>query len=415
MKRILQSVIASLLRVCARKLLRKHSPKIVAITGSVGKTSTKFAIAKVLETTYKVGWHEGNYNSEVGLPLAMFEVEAPSKATSIIQWIRVFAKIAKKLVNWDYSYEILVLELGISEPGEMDHHLQFVKPDIGIVTAVQGAHLDGMGSLDAVFQEKIKVANAAQYALVNIDNTLLLEYAQNTGCHTYNTPTKITRTKTGTLQYLYDDLKISSKLIAPYQLSAQTAAIHVAKRFDVPADSIVDSLETMEPFKGRVVLYKGRNDSQLIDDTYNNVSVLAAKASIANLSDFPGKRKILILGSLNEMGAGSQDGHEEVGAFAAKHVDILITIGDMAEKWLAASAKKNGLKEVVSFKNPVDAGGYVATILKKGDVVLTKGSQNGVYSEEALKKLLKNPRDSITLVRQSTQWLDLKRKQFPSI
>ena len=118
---------------------------------------------------------------------------------------------------------------------------------------------------------------------------------------------------------------------------------------------------------------------------------------------------------MNEMGAGSKDGHEEVGAFAAKHVDILITIGDMAEKWLAASAKKNGLKEVVSFKNPVDAGGYVATILKKGDVVLTKGSQNGVYSEEALKKLLKNPRDSITLVRQSTQWLDLKRKQFPNI
>jgi UDP-N-acetylmuramoyl-tripeptide--D-alanyl-D-alanine ligase len=123
-------------------------------------------------------------------------------------------------------------------------------------------------------------------------------------------------------------------------------------------------------------------------------------------------QRIAILGSMNQLGDYSPEAHKEVGAYCdSKKLDLVITIGHDAKKWLAPVARENGC-EVRTFDSPYDAGKYASGKIKKGGIVLAKGSQDRVYAEEALKQLLAHPGDADKLVRQSATWMCRKRAQF---
>jgi UDP-N-acetylmuramoyl-tripeptide--D-alanyl-D-alanine ligase len=157
----------------------------------------------------------------------------------------------------------------------------------------------------------------------------------------------------------------------------------------------------------------GIKDSVVIDDTYN-ASPLAVKAALDVLYAAKAKQRIAILGSMNELGAYSRQAHDEVGDYCdARKLDLVVTIGHDAKRWLAPAARRQGCT-VQSFMNPHEAGAYVSGKLRKGGVVLAKGSQNGVFAEEALKPLLADPTDQAKLVRQSPAWLTKKSQRFPS-
>jgi len=158
-------------------------------------------------------------------------------------------------------------------------------------------------------------------------------------------------------------------------------------------------------------ILRGVENSIIIDDTYN-ASPVAVKAALDVLYGTTAPQRIAILGSMNELGGYSRQAHEEVGEYCdPKKLDLVITIGKDAEKHLAPAAKKRGCT-VESVMSPYEAGERARNALKSSAVVLAKGSQNGVFAEEALKSLLSDPNDEGRLVRQSKYWLGVKSKQF---
>lgn len=407
----------------AQRLLAKHSPKIVAVTGSVGKTSTKRAIAAAVETTYKTQWHEGNYNTDIGLPFAVFEIQAPTNVNNPFSWLKVLYQALSKLWFWDYPYELLILEYGIDKVGEMDSYINFAAPDIGVVTAVQGAHLEGLGSVDTVYEEKIKLAYGSDVALINKDDeNLKKRYLKNhKDAKTYGFSasnyriTKVTRRKSGQLSCTIGGHRLTTNFVVKHQLSALAAGWAVGSMLEVDESIMKQGLEELEPFPGRMNLLRGRNNSKILDDTYNNVSVQAAESAIQALADFPAKRHMLVFGTMNEMGETTEEGHKQVAKFATKQeLDYVITIGDIARDVFAKEMVAQGFERenIVSFLSPYDAGHHLSRKLKKDDVVLVKGSQNRVFAEEATALLLELESDRSKLVRQSSFWQKKKHSQF---
>jgi len=158
-------------------------------------------------------------------------------------------------------------------------------------------------------------------------------------------------------------------------------------------------------------LLRGQQQSTIIDDTYN-ASPLAVTAALQTLMSIEAPQRIAILGSMNELGKTSAQAHEMIGLLCDPNkIEWVVTIGDEAERHLGPGATKNGC-QVKSFKSPYEAGGFVHKVLKDGAVILAKGSQNGVFAEEAVKVLLHSTEDEEKLVRQSEHWLKKKDAMF---
>lgn len=158
-------------------------------------------------------------------------------------------------------------------------------------------------------------------------------------------------------------------------------------------------------------IIQGLKKSILIDDTYNS-SPLAAERALEALYEQQVPQRILIFGDMNELGGSSAAEHEKIGKLCDP--DILhwvVTIGEQSAKYFAPAARSRGC-QLKSFSDPMSAGSFVHSILEEGAAVLVKGSQNGVYAEEAVKMLLHDSSDQKKLVRQSPEWLEKKNKQF---
>jgi UDP-N-acetylmuramoyl-tripeptide--D-alanyl-D-alanine ligase len=192
------------------------------------------------------------------------------------------------------------------------------------------------------------------------------------------------------------------------------ATVAVADMLGWSLEDIETAVAAINAVPGRMQILPGKHQSMLIDDTYN-ASPVAVRAALDVLYDAESEQRIAILGSMNELGATSEDEHHAIGEYCdPEKLSLVVTIGSEAKKGIAPAAKQKGC-EVKSFLSPYAAGEFVAEKLKKGTVVLAKGSQNGVFAEEALKQLLEDPGDAARLVRQSDAWLRRKRQQFPEV
>lgn len=399
------------------KLIQTKKPIVIGVTGSVGKTSTKLAIAQVLGAKYKVLAHEGNYNSEIGLPLSIFELEVPKRITNPLAWAKIFRQVKKRARHFDY--QVMVLEMGADQPGDIQKFMGYIKPDIGIVTEIRAAHLEEFKTVEAILKEKLALAYGSKLALINADSPKLVESLASIGkkvpVQTYGTHRGdhrlrvIKRSVDGILvqvEIAGQRYPFNAQVVAEHSLYALAAAAAVGEIYKLKPKQIVDNLAQIRPTKGRMNPLPGLNGSLILDDSYNS-SPDAALAALATLKQYPG-RKIAILGNMNELGSYAETGHRLVGA-SCTGIDLLVTIGQSAKDWLASEAKAG---EIHSFDSPYEAGQYVADLLQKGDTVLVKGSQNGVFAEEATATLLADPADKNHLVRQSSQWQKRKIKQF---
>ncbi|HIA92029.1 TPA: hypothetical protein EYO12_02830 [Candidatus Saccharibacteria bacterium] len=429
MKNKFNTLITYVLRTLARSLLKKHSPKVIAITGSVGKTSTKRAVAAVVEQTYRTQYHSGNYNTSIGLPLAIYEIELPKNIFNPLAWVSVLARMVIKRFTWRYPYELLVLEYGIDTVGEMDFYLGIAKPDIGVVTAIQGAHLGaGLGDIDTVYVEKTKLAKAAKVAIANGDDkrlqtTLLKElpqlvlYGQNSAA-TY--PAHFSQDSSGYLVITFESaITVKTQFVGMHSGSAFAAAWSVGRELGIDETIMATALENLQPYSGRMNLLTGKKSSIILDDSYNNVSVTAAKTAIDSLVAFPATksgRKIVVFGMMNEMGQASAANHKELARYLVsqlknKSLDQVLLLGDHPKKYMLPILAQYD-SSTKAFLSPYELGNFLSHTLKKGDVVLIKGSQNGVFSEEVTALLLKNESDRSKLVRQTAQWQKIKHQQF---
>lgn len=403
------------------KLINTHQPKVIAVTGSVGKTSTKLAIAHTLRSQYQVLVHEGNFNTEFGLPLSLFELEPPEKSTSVLAWLRILRTMRGRIKK-EYPYDAVVLEMGADQPGDISRFMRYIRPDIGVVTAVAKVHLEAFGSIDAILDEKWALAQGSNTVVYNNDDKRVRERAANvSGSIGYGLQEATVWTQLhgfdesqgwqGVLHANDTEQEVVFPVLGQQSVYSLLAGAAVGIQCGVPLDVAVKRIADWRQPKGRMRLLPGKNGSRIIDDSYNS-SPYAAVAALDALYQFGG-RKIAILGSMNELGEYEASGHRLVGKHCDQ-LDYLVTIGVAANKHLVAAALESGMDEtrVHESNTPYEAGDYVASLLQEGDTVLVKGSQNRVFAEESIKPLLADKQDQALLVRQSRQWVDKKEAQF---
>jgi len=420
-KKLGRSVIAHILELQVKRLRKRYDFKLIAVAGSVGKTSTKLAIADLLGQSLRVLHQAGNYNDRVTVPLIFFNQKEPAM-WNIFGWLKLIGENTAS-ISHPFPYDVVVVELGTDGPGQMAE-FAYLKPDITVLTAISPEHMAYFHSLDAVATEELSIFDYSTRVLVNADDVAgkylagrtFDEYSLLTNvAHNYfaNPSGHSLHGQKLNIEFPSGKLTAQVKYMGHQGAKFAVAAAAVADMLGVSHKEISEGMERLEAFAGRMQLLEGIKGSLLIDDTYN-ASPISVKAALDVLYGHKASQRVAILGSMNELGEHSHAAHVEVGEYCdPKKLDMVVTVGTDAEKWIAPAAKNLGC-DVHSFKSPYQAGKYVSEHIKKDAAVLVKGSQNGVFTEEALKQLLAHPADSEKLIRQSTWWLREKTKQFKS-
>jgi len=420
MKNLFKRNLIALLGWLAKKMIKKHQPEIIGITGSMGKTSCKEAVKLVLGSKYQVLAPERSYNTEIGLPLTVFAEKVPVKIYSLLGWLLLILRCFSKLIFWQNYPKILILEMGADKPGDIGYLTNLAKPHISIVTSVAPTHLLRFKTVEEVAQEKsviIQCLNKDDFALLNIDDEQVRKMASKTQAkvifYGFNPQADLVVLDlnqkfpqiTFRLKYQNEEACFKLNLLADYLVYSLLPAIACGIIYGFSLPEIARILKDYRPPKGRMNLIEGVNQSLIIDDSYNS-NPQAALAALEVLAKFEG-RKIAALGTMNELGEYEEEGHRLVGQKVAEVADLLITVGEPARKYLASEANKSGLpaSSIFCFKDSLSAGEFLRSRLEKGDVVLVKGSQNNVRMEWLVEKIMAHPEEAASfLVRQGPEW-----------
>lgn len=414
-------MVASVLGWQVRRLYKKNQFKVVAVAGSIGKTSTKFAIGSVLEQKCRVRFQDGNYNDLVSVPLIFFGQEMPSLFNPLA-WLVVFLKNERQLRR-EYPYDLVIVEVGTDSPGDIVRYKKYLHADVGVLTAIAPEHMEFFPDLDAVAKEEIRIAEMSDKLIVNKDfcaDKYLQDVSIPIVSCAMNQPADVRlinvnfSDQTGSFDVEKAGktlLHADHELVSEPQLYSLTLAVAVAIEMGLSTQEIEHGLRNIHPVSGRMQRLAGINSSIIIDDSYN-ASPEAMKAALNTLYRLNSPQKIAVLGNMNELGSYSQSAHGEIGQFCdPSRLNLVITLGPDANKFLAPAAHAKGC-EVKTFNSPYEIGEYLKTIVSKDSLILIKGSQNRVFAEEAVKILLANKSDEAKLVRQSEYWLKRKKKVF---
>lgn len=383
----------------ARYIVRQQQLFIIGITGSVGKTTAKEAIAAVLAPTEPVFKNRANYNGLYGLPIALSELLP--------------------------EHRVAVLEMAADHFGEIARLTGIAPPHIAVVTTVEPAHLETFGTLDAIAREKgqlVAALPAAGLAILNADDMRVAAMAglSPAPVMTYGTASEtasracpdicaadILPTRDG-VRFTVDTpagrRKVHIPLLGRHQVYAALAAIAVGLVRGVDLDRIIERLATMPHVPGRLNPLPGLRGSLILDDSYSS-SPAAAEAALETLGALEGRRKIAVLGDMVELGEFEAAGHEQVGRRAARVVDLLVTRGNRARR-IAEAAREAGLpaERAIATYTAEDAARAVLTDLGPGDVVLVKGSL-ATRMEQVVRLLMEEPGSAgERLVRQDASW-----------
>jgi len=426
------SILEIILRFLTKRTLERYKPRVIGITGSVGKTSTKTAIYTVLDkgADKKVRVGGGNLNNELGLPLTVLgEYDASGGA---MFWLGVILKATFRLLfvwsDKDYP-DVLILEYGADKPGDIKKLIEIAKPDVGVITAIGRlpVHVEFYNSPEEVAKEKATLINslgASSHAVLNIDDpsvhgmretalTEVLTYGLDSSADvridSFENINKNGKPYGLRLSIGADGNRaiiIIDGVFGKSQAYAAAAATVVGLIEGLNLNKIAESLALYEGEKGRTRLISGIKGSFIIDDTYN-ASPLSGSAALEILEDLDSKRKIAVLGDMLELGKYTEEAHLDLGEHVAGVADYLVTVGARA-RFIAQGAKDKGMdsKMIESFDSSDDAKGRIQEIMKPGDLVLVKGSQ-GMRTEKIVLEIMAEPEKAgELLVRQYGKWLN---------
>ncbi len=345
---------------------------IVGITGSVGKTTTREMVAAALSAQRRVFKTPGNYNSQVGVPVTLSEISGED--------------------------EIAVLELGMSEPGEMTVIARIAGPDMAVITNIGVTHIGQLGSQENIYREKMSIQDGLKPGgtlILNGDDPWLARSRAKEGCHVayYGTgehcgyQARDIRLTDGypSFEAVCRGKRIPVKLgvMGRHQVGNALAALAVADLNGVDLEAAAAALEAFRGYQGRQQRYE-REGILYIDDTYN-ASPVSMKAAIDILSclNRPGRR-IAVLADMKELGTEEERFHREVGEYVGEsRTDLLLTYGGLAEAIRAGALKARPGLLTVHFQNREDLEQYLLTQLREGDAVLLKGSNSMKLGEVA--------------------------------
>lgn len=399
MKKFLE-IILSLL---SRAIIYKYKPEVIAVTGSVGKTSTKNAIATVLRSHFHLRANEGSYNNELGVPLSIIGATAQGK--NIFGWLKVFWQ-AKKLLLWrDKNYpDILVLEFAADHLGDIEKLTSLAKPSVGVLTAIAMAHTEFFKTLENIKKEKsklIKLLPPTGTAILNLDDANVAELAKTARVkvRTFGLSflaearaVKIVYSLVGThfgIQYQGQTAPIHlPKVLGIGHVSACLAAVSVGLVYELSLLEMAEALRNYAGEPGRMRLEQGIKNSFLVNDTYNASprAVEAALQVLNTISVAEGARKIVAFGDMLELGDWSEEAHREA-ARRMMFADYIVLVGKNTH-WTYQELKKSGFNDtkLVYLDDSAEAGRHLQTYIKEGDIVLVKGSR-GIKMEKIIEEL----------------------------
>jgi UDP-N-acetylmuramyl pentapeptide synthase len=425
MKRLLKLLVAGTLALVARGVVRRYRPRIVMVTGSVGKTSTKDAVAAVLSTRFLVRKSEKSFNSEFGVPFTIFGVKNVKSPRNPFAWIPVIKNALALLLLPNHYPNMLVLEVGADRPGDLTRILRTATPDAVVVTRLPEipVHVEAYASPAAVREEEFSPAYALAPGaplIISADDPYSLDSSVRTAARIISYGTSSDATVRVVRSGFYEEkgsvVGMQADCIAEgqelhivvkgsaglTQLLPAAAALLTAGAFNIPPADALKALESYEPPPGRGRLLKGVNGSIIIDDSYN-ASPAAVEEALHTLKEFPhAKRRIAVLGDMLELGRYSAMEHERIGERAGASADLIVAVGIRARAFTTAAGKA----EVMRFDNAHAAAKALPALVHSGDIILVKGSQS-IRTERIVEALLADRADVTRLVRQEREW---KRK-----
>lgn len=425
MKQLIQDTITKK----ARELILEHKPIIITVSGSVGKTSVRNAIVKLLRGTYTVRTTIDNYNNEFGVPLTILGYRSPGK--SVLGWLKILLSKPKNVP------EVFVLEYGIDHPGDMEHLCRIAKPDISVMTRISPVHVENFKSLEHLAEEKavmIERTKGDGLVVLNADDPRVLGmrglvaadvvtygFTANADVHvsayalttrkdySFEPGEEFSRMEMHVKTQIQDVVDINiSNILGRASASALLPAIAVAKHLHVSNEDIEKRIKKVKFEPGRMNALPGIKGSLILDSTYNAApaSMQAALQTLAEFSPSEGARRIAVLGHMAELGPHTEEEHRMLGMHAAEHgVDFLVTVGERTLETRQAAIEA-GIPEhqTAHFANSHDAGRWMDQNVRKGDIVLVKGSQSA-RMERVVKDIMAEPLNAPQLlVRQSDYW-----------
>jgi UDP-N-acetylmuramoyl-tripeptide--D-alanyl-D-alanine ligase len=427
MKDFCKHIVVSILSYQAKVLLKRHHPTIIAITGNVGKTTTKDAVYAAIKNSLATRKSEKSFNSEIGVPVTVLGLN--NAWSNPFLWIKnIIDGFFIAFFSKEYP-AVLVLEMGIDRPGDMEKITTWVKPDIVVLTRLPSVpvHIEYFNTPEQVVEEKMKLVKALKpegTLVYNADDTLIIKeipgvlqraigfsrylpsaYQGSEDKIVYQDDEPVGTTFTISYQGHAETVQIGGT-VGTQHVYACTAAVAVAGALGVFEGDAVQGLKELRTPNGRMRIIKGLKGTTLIDDTYNS-SPTACEQALQTLSEVKyAKRKIAILGDMLELGKFSTDEHKKIGALVSKSADVLITVGVRAQKF-AEGALAAGMDEsnMLQYDDSVSAGRELQALLQPGDVVLVKASQ-GIRAERIVEEVMADPLSaSELLVRQEDEWL----------
>ncbi|KPK77372.1 MAG: hypothetical protein AMJ89_02530 [candidate division Zixibacteria bacterium SM23_73] len=344
----------------------------VAVTGTNGKTTTKDMIAEVLSSKFRVLKSIKSYNNLIGVPLTLFELERDT--------------------------QVLVLELGMSNPKEIGILTKTAKPNLGVITNIGPAHLESMQSLEKIAQAKFELLDnmpSPHTSVLNADDEFLAERIKNSREKTISFAIKneadfkaneLTISDEGYIGFKVNGkLNINLKLLGEHNVYNALAAFAVGTLLGVEEEKIKRCLEKYKPSELRMELVRFAS-IEVINDSYNANPVSMANA-LKTLRQMKNEgRKIAVLGDMLELGEKTLDYHFKLGRSAAESgIDLLLTVGKHSPA-IGQGAKEHGMdkEKILAFDNNEKVSSYLLENLKAGDLVLIKGSRKMKLEEVVL-------------------------------
>jgi len=365
------------LQKLAKKVLSEQKTKVVGITGSIGKTTTKEFTAALLSRNFSVLKSEANFNNRLGLALSLLKIEK--------------------------HHEVAILEMGTSAPGEIKALTRIAPPDVSVVTNVNPVHLEFFKTTENIALAKKEILEGTKKqgtAILNHDDPLVRKIGRNWKWKKiYFGLAEGAEIQARNIKSLgYEGLafvlkygKEKERLLAPVLYESHLynllAALSVAYAFSLPLERVSSQIPKLKHFAQRGIILRLKKNVVLIDDSYNSNPV-ALESALKSLAALPAKRKVAVLGDMLELGEDEKSFHAKAGRQVVRwRWDILITVGSLSLN-MAEGARASGMSQsqIFSFQDSDEASKNIMAIIQEGDLILVKGSR-AIKTEKIVEKL----------------------------
>jgi len=381
----------------ARFILARREIQVVGVTGSVGKTSTKEAIAAVLGLAWPVFKNYGNYNGRFGLPIALGQLQP--------------------------EHRLAVLEMACDSLGEIRDLADITRPRVAVVTRIGHSHLQFLGNLETIAREKGRIVEALPpdgVAVLNGDDPYTRHMAQRTPARvlTYGLDTRadlyadqVRVSERGTSLHAHwqgETISLHIPLIGPHHAYTALAAAAVGLAHELSWEEIARGLESISPLPGRTRLLEGIHGSHLLDDSYN-ANPTSMLAALETLRTLPARRRLVLLGDMAQLGDYAEEGHRLVGRRCGEVADLMIAKGDLA-RLAAEQAIRAGMPptQVHVTYTAEDTVRILQETLRKDDLLLIKGSAESRLEFITHELLAEPDRATAALPRQNQGWMQVR-------